>query len=472
MQAAICYKDKNIAIGAPKVTSNLNASSEAIYQAIKRLPIVSPHGHCDPIWFAQNKEFKNPAELLVIPDHYVSRMLYSQGISLSDLGIGSPGQGANPREIFRIFAKNWHLFLGTPSRVWMEYVLRETFQIPTELSALTADSIYDQLTEKLGQDNYRPRALFDRFNIEILATTDSALDGLNHHATIKASDWTGRVIPTFRPDGVLNPLDPSFVQNLQELEKLTECDLGSYSGYLDAIRSRRAYFVKMGATATDHAIEVIHTEWLDHPDILYQSLKLGTGTLEDAQRFYGHMLIEMAQMSVEDGLTMQIHGGSRRNTNTKLLFEFGRDIGADIPISVDWVRGLDALLNRVGHITNLTIILFTLDESTYTRDLAPMAGHWPCLRIGPPWWFHDSANGIARYFNQVVETAGYYNLAGFNDDTRAFMSIPARHDLWRRGVALHLAEQMDKGLFGRDHAENLARLLATDLARRVYRIAD
>jgi glucuronate isomerase len=228
----------------------------------------------------------------------------------------------------------------------------------------------------------------------------------------------------------------------------------------------------MGATATDHAIEVIHTEWLDHPDILYQSLKLGTGTLEDARRFYGHMLIEMAQMSVEDGLTMQIHGGSRRNTNTKLLFEFGRDIGADIPISVDWVRGLDALLNRVGHITNLTIILFTLDESTYTRDLAPMAGHWPCLRIGPPWWFHDSANGIARYFNQVVETAGYYNLAGFNDDTRAFMSIPARHDLWRRGVALHLAEQMDKGLFGRDHAEDLARLLATDLARRVYRIAD
>jgi len=454
------------------VTSKLNASAEVLYQGIKGLPIVSPHGHCDPIWFAQNKAFKNPAELLVIPDHYVFRMLYSQGIPLSDLGIGSLGQGTEPREIFRIFAKNWHLFLGTPSRVWMEYVLRETFQIPTELSALTADSMYDQITEKLEQDNYRPRALFDRFNIETLATTDSALDGLSHHATIKASDWTGRVIPTFRPDGVLDPLDPSFVQNLQELEKLTQCNLGSYSGYLDAIRSRRAYFVEMGATATDHAIEVIHTEWLDDPDVLYQILKLGAGTLEDARQFYGHMLIEMAQMSVEDGLTMQIHGGSRRNTNTKLLFEFGRDMGADIPISVDWVRGLDALLNRVGHITDLKIVLFTLDESTYTRELAPMAGHWPCLRIGPPWWFHDSANGIARYFNQVIETAGYYNLAGFNDDTRAFMSIPARHDLWRRGVALHLAEQMHKGLFSHDHAEDLARLLATDLARDVYRIAD
>jgi hypothetical protein len=266
----------------------------------------------------------------------------------------------------------------------------------------------------------------------------------------------------------INPEAITTTINLQELENLTGYDLDNYSGYLDAIRSRRSHFIQMGATATDHAIEVIHTEWLEHPDVLYQIIKLGDGTLEDARRFYGHMLIEMAQMSVDDGLTMQIHGGSRRNTNTKIQLEFGRDMGADIPISVDWVHGLQALLDRVGHIAGLTIVLFTLDESTYTRELAPMAGHWPCLRIGPPWWFHDSANGIARYLNQVVETAGYYNLAGFNDDTRAFMSIPARHDLWRRGVALHLADQVDKGLFGREHAENLALLLATDLARNVY----
>ena len=452
----------------PKVTSNFNASTEALYQAIKGLPIVSPHGHCDPQWFAQNKAFENPAELLVVPDHYVFRMLYSQGILLSDLGVGSQGKDANPREIFRTFAAHWHLFLGTPSRTWINYVLRETLQITLEPSALTADPIYDQITEKLAQDDYLPRALFERFNIETLATTDSALDELNHHAAIKSSGWPGRIIPTFRPDGVLDPLSPEFVQNLQELEKLTGYDLDNYSGYLDAIRSRRSYFIQMGATATDHAIEVIHTEWLEHPDILYQIIKLGDGTLEDARRFYGHMLIEMAQMSVDDGLTMQIHGGSRRNTNTKIQLEFGRDMGADIPISVDWVHGLQALLDRVGHIAGLTIVLFTLDESTYTRELAPMAGHWPCLRIGPPWWFHDSANGIARYLDQVVETAGYYNLAGFNDDTRAFMSIPARHDLWRRGVALHLADQVEKGLFGREHAENLALLLATDLARNVY----
>ena len=450
------------------MTSNFNASTEALYQAIKGLPIVSPHGHCDPQWFAQNKAFENPAELLVVPDHYVFRMLYSQGILLSDLGVGSQGKDANPREIFRTFAAHWHLFLGTPSRTWINYVLRETLQITLEPSALTADPIYDQITEKLAQDDYLPRALFERFNIETLATTDSALDELNHHAAIKNSGWSGRIIPTFRPDDVLDPLSPRFVQNLQELENLTGYDLDNYSGYIGAIRSRRSHFIQMGATATDHAIEVIHTEWLEHPDILYQIIKLGDSTLEDARRFYGHMLIEMAQMSVDDGLTMQIHGGSRRNTNTKIQLEFGRDMGADIPISVDWVHGLRALLDRVGHISGLTIVLFTLDESTYTRELAPMAGHWPCLRIGPPWWFHDSANGIARYLDQVVETAGYYNLAGFNDDTRAFMSIPARHDLWRRGVALHLADQVDKGLFGREHAENLALLLATDLARNVY----
>jgi glucuronate isomerase len=454
-----------------KVTSNFNASTDALYQAIKGLPIVSPHGHCDPIWFSQNNAFKNPAELLVIPDHYVFRMLYSQGIPLSDLGVGSRGQDADPREVFRLFAAHWHLFFGTPSRTWIDYVLRETLQIKLGLSAFTADSIYDQIVDKLAQDDHLPRALFDRFNIETLATTDTALADLGHHKAIRDSGWGGRVLPTFRPDGVLDAIDPNFVQNLRDLSQLTGCDLGSYNGYLEALRSRRKYFVAMGATATDHAIEVIHTEFLGDPEVIYQRLRGGTGSLDDARRFYGHMLIEMAQMSVEDGLTMQIHGGSRRNTNVNLLDNFGRDMGADIPVSADWVRGLEALLNRVGNNANLRIILFTLDETTYARELAPMAGHWPCLRIGPPWWFHDSAAGIARYFDQVVETAGYYNLAGFNDDTRAFLSIPARHDLWRQGVALHLAGQIDKGLFGRDNAEDLAQLLATDLARNVYGLA-
>ena len=447
---------------------HMNGVSEALYQGIKDQPIVSPHGHCDPAWFSTNEKFANPAALLVTPDHYVFRMLHSQGISLSELGVGPSGCDADPREVFRIFASHWHLFLGTPSRVWINYILHETLEIKHPLSAETANMIYDQIAKKLAQDDHRPRALFDSFNIEVLVTTDSALDDLGHHKTIKGSGWSGRVLPTFRPDGVLDANDPEFIKNLAELAEIEGADLGSYAGYLEALRQRRAYFIAMGATSTDHAIEVVHTEWLENSDEIYQKLLKGTCSVDDAQRFYGHMLIEMAQMSVEDGLTMQIHAGSKRNTNVALCDALGRDMGADMPVATDWVRGLEALLNRVGNNPDLRILLFTLDETTYARELAPMAGHWPCLRIGPPWWFYDSPAGIARFFDQVVETAGYYNLAGFNDDTRAFLSIPARHDLWRRGVATHLAGQMEKNYLGRSDAEHLARLLAADLARDAY----
>ncbi|NNE54083.1 MAG: glucuronate isomerase [Sulfitobacter sp.] len=450
------------------MTGHLKGEAQSLYEGIRDLPIISPHGHCDPAWFARNEAFANPAELLVIPDHYVFRMLYSQSIPLEDLGIGPAGQAADPRAVFRTFAANWHLFLGTPSRIWMEYVLGKTLGVETALSADTADQIYDRIAERLAQPEFRPRALFERFNIAVLATTDGALDDLAHHAAIHQSGWDGRVIPTFRPDGVLDASDPDFVANLTALETLTGCDLGTYAGYLEALRQRRVFFKAMGATATDHAIEVIHTEWLEDPDAIYHGLRKGTAGPDERRRFYGHMLIKMAQMSVEDGLTMQLHGGSRRNTNARVMQAFGRDKGADIPIAVDWVRGLEALLNRVGNSPDFRLILFTLDETTYARELAPMAGHWPCLRIGPPWWFHDSPAGIARYFDRVVETAGYYNLAGFNDDTRAFLSIPARHDLWRRAVALHLAAQMKKGFFGRADAESLAQALAVDLARDAY----
>ena len=452
------------------MTASLSTTAERLYLSIKDLPIVSPHGHCDPSWFAHNQPFANPAALLVTPDHYVFRMLYAQGIPLADLGIGAPGAQADPREVFRLFAAHWHLFLGTPTRLWMNYVLRQTLQISQPLNTQTADVIYDHISERLQQPAFLPRALFEGFNIETLATTDSALDDLAHHKSLRASGWSGRVIPTFRPDGVLDPLDPDFVDNLAQLAKITDHSLGDFDSYLSALRMRRAEFKACGATATDHAIDILHTEWLSDPDQLYRRVSQGKATQEEARRFYGHMLIEMAQMSIDDGLVMQLHAGSCRNTNRTVLDRFGRDMGADIPITNDWVRGLDTLLNRVGNSAALRLILFTLDETTYARALAPMAGHWPCLRIGPPWWFHDSANGIARYFDQVVETAGYFNLSGFNDDTRAFLSIPARHDLWRRGVAIHLSHQIERGAFGLTEAEDLAPLLAVDLARQAYRI--
>ena len=447
---------------------HLTGQAQDLYDHVRGAPIVSPHGHCDPVWFADNAAFSDPAELLVIPDHYVFRMLYSQGVPLESLGVGVPAADRDPRAIFRVFAAHWHLFLGTPSQLWIDYVLRETLACPVDLGPDTADVVYDHIAGWLEDPAHRPRALYDRFGIEVLATTDGALDPLTHHKAIAAHGWSGRVIPTFRPDAVLNPAAPGWSAAVDELGQVTGIDVGSYAGFLEALRARRTAFKALGATATDHAIEVPQTVWLHDPAAVYAALR--AGDVDQADAFHGHMLIEMAQMSLEDGLVMQLHAGSRRNTNHALFDRFGADKGADIPIAVDWVRGLEPLLNRVGNNPALTLILFTLDETTYARELAPMAGHWPCLRIGPPWWFHDSAAGIARYLDQVVETAGYHNLAGFNDDTRAFLSIPARHDLWRRGTAQHLAQQVERGYFGRDTAKRIAQLLAVDLARTTYRL--
>ena len=450
------------------MVQHLSGIADTLYGAIRDAPIISPHGHCDPEWFAQDAAFADPAELLVIPDHYVFRMLYSQGVPLRDLGIGVPENQRDPRAIFRIFAAHWHLFLGTPSRIWIDHVLRDTLGCDTPLGPETADAVYDHIDAWLAAPENRPRALFDRFGIDTLATTDAALDDLRHHSAIRSSGWDGRVIPTFRPDALLDPHAAGWRQSVDALGAMTGHDTGTYAGFLAALRARRAAFKAMGATATDHAIEDPRTVWLSNPADVYMHLL--QGDMAGAVAFHGHMLIEMAQMSLDDGLVMQLHAGSRRNTNHAVLDQFGRDKGADIPVATDWVRGLEPLLNRVGNDPRLTLILFTLDETTYARELAPMAGHWPCLRIGPPWWFHDSAAGIARYFDQVVETAGYWNLAGFNDDTRAFLSIPARHDLWRRAVAVHLAGQVERGYFSADTAADLARLMAADLARTTYRL--
>ncbi len=449
----------------------LSGLAAALYDQIAPLPITSPHGHCDPAWFAEDTPFPDPASLLIIPDHYVFRMLYSQGVRLEDLGIGVPDADRDPRAIFQRFADNWHLFLGTPSRGWIEHTLYRTLGVETALTPQTATTVYDAIAARLADPIWRPRAAFAHLGIETLATTDMALDPLAAHTAL-AADWPGRVIPTFRPDDVLNPAKPEFATNVARLAELTGIQTDTFAGYLDALRARRHAFRDLGATATDHDVPDLHTTWMDRTEIegLFATARTGHLSHDQAVRFYGHMLCEMAQMSAEDGLVMQLHVGSRRSTNPLLLARFGPDKGADIPVAVDWVRGLEALLSRCGNDPRFRLILFTLDESTYARELAPMVGHWPCLRLGPPWWFHDSPNGIRRYFDRVVETAGYFNLAGFNDDTRAFLSIPARHDMWRRGVALHLADQVGEGALARADAERLAPLLARDLAREAYRL--
>lgn len=437
-----------------------------------KLPIVSPHGHTDPAWFAEDMTFDDPASLLIVPDHYLFRMLYSQGVALRDLGIGVPAEERDGRAIFRLFAQHWHKFRGTPSWLWLSGTLAEVFGITERLTPESADRIYDQIAARLTSPEMRPRALLESFDIEVIATTDGALDDLAHHAKVRADGVATRVIPTFRPDSVIDPAHPDFLRDLPKLGEVTGEDIGSFAGYLRALQSRRAHFKAHGAAATDHAITDLMTEWLSEQEAeeLYARAAKGECTPQEAQRLHGHMLTEMAQMSVEDGLVMQIHAGSRRSTNYALFAEFGPDMGADIPCRTNWVVGLETLLNRVGNSPDLHVLAFTLDESSYAREMAPMAGHWPALRLGPPWWFHDSANGIERFLEQVVETAGYWNLAGFNDDTRAFLSVPVRHDLWRRGVARHLAGQVGKGLFDRADAEEIGRLLCRDLAVEAYKL--
>ncbi|WGM29870.1 glucuronate isomerase [Brevundimonas sp. NIBR11] len=446
-----------------------------LYAEIKDLPIVSPHGHTDPSWFAQNQNWANPAELLITPDHYVFRMLFSQGVALEDLGVpradGGPVE-TDPRKIWRLFAERYHLFRGTPSRMWHDWVYSEVFGIDVRLSAETADHYYDIIDAALKTEAFKPRALFERYNIEVIATTESPLDPLAHHAAIKASGWSGKVVTAYRPDPVLDPDYEGFRDNLVQFGAITGEDVSTWEGYLAAHRNRRAYFASYGATSTDHGHPTAFTANLSQADAaaLYHKVATGPVSAKEAELFRGQMLTEMARMSVDDGLTMQIHPGSSRNHNQVVFDRFGRDKGADIPTQTNYVADLKPLLDAFGSHPGLTIILFTLDETSYSRELAPLAGHYPALRLGPPWWFHDSPEGMRRFREQITETAGFYNTVGFNDDTRAFLSIPARHDVARRMDCGWLAQLVVEHRIEEDEAHELARALTYDLVKAAYKL--
>ena len=447
--------------------------ARALYDSVRDLPIISPHGHTDPQWFATNASFTDPVSLFITPDHYVFRMLYSQGITLEELGIGSPPPNKEKaRSIWQLFADNYHLFRGTPSRIWLDHVFAEVFGIEDRLDSGTAGAYFDTISDALKTEAFRPRALFERFNIEVLATTESPLDTLPFHDRIAASGWNGRVITTFRPDPVMDPEFEGFVANVEKLGELTNTDIHSFAGYLNALRDRRSYFRARGATATDHGHPTPRTVDLSDSasESLYQRVLSGSASSEDADLFRSQMLTEMAAMSVEDGMVMQIHPGSFRNHNRALFERYGRDMGADIPLQTSYVNALKPMLDRFGNNPKLSIILFTLDETTYSRELAPLAGHYPSLKLGPAWWFHDSPEGMRRFRQQVTETAGFYNTAGFNDDTRAFLSIPARHDLARRIDCGHLAKLVAEYQIQEDEAHELAHALAYSLAKDAYRL--
>jgi glucuronate isomerase len=453
----------------------LRALARRLYDAVRNLPIVSPHGHTDPRWFAEDQPFPDPAQLFVTPDHYVFRMLCSQGIALQDLGVPRADAGpveADPRAIWRIFAAHYHLFRGTPSRLWLDHAFSTVFGWHDRLSAANADAAYDHIADCLTRPEFRPRALFERFNIEVIATTESPLDDLRWHRMIGDSGWDGRVVTTYRPDAVIDPEFAGFAGNVAQLGDLTGEPATEWLGYLRAHRTRRAFFRSFGATATDHGHATARTENLSQPDAaaLFDLALQGRCTADQADAFRGHMLTEMARMSLDDGMVMQIHPGSARNHSPQVLAQFGRDKGFDIPTRTDYVRALKPMLDAVGMEPGLSVILFTLDETAYARELAPLAGAYPSLKLGPPWWFHDSPEGMMRFRQMTTETAGFYNTAGFNDDTRAFCSIPARHDVARRVDCAFLASLISQGRLDEDEAFEVAHDLAYRLAKQAYRL--
>jgi glucuronate isomerase len=445
-----------------------------LYETVAGLPLVCPHGHVDPrLFVAENGSFGTPAELLIIPDHYVFRMLYSQGVPLEALGVprvdGGPVEEEH-RKIWQTFAEHFHLFRGTPSGIWLQHELIEVFGVEEKLGAENAQAIYDHIAAQLASPEFAPRRMYEHFNIEVLCTTDAASDDLRHHQTIRDSGWTGKVLPTFRPDAVVNLDAPNWRANVDALSAAVGFEVASYDKLIWALEARRAFFIEMGARATDHAALTAYTgELTPHEaDALFQRALQGDASAEDATRFTGHMLLEMARMSSEDGLVMQIHVGSFRNHNRPIFERFGLDKGCDIPVASEFTHNLRPLLAKYGNDPRLTLLLFTLDEDTYSRELATLAGHYPALKLGPPWWFHDSLAGMRRYFDRVMETAGLYNTAGFNDDTRAFPSIPARHDVWRRAGANWVAGLVVRRVVDMDDAREMVLDLAYRLTKRAY----
>lgn len=450
--------------------------AQRLYAQVANLPLICPHGHVDPRMFADpDYSFGSPADLLIIPDHYVFRMLYSQGVPMEAMGIPRKDGGKvekDHRKIWQTFAGHFHLFRATPTGMWLAHELLSVFGVEEKLCGESAQRIYDQIAAKLATPEFRPRAMFERFNIEFMSTTDAATDPLPHHQAIRKSGWKGRVVPCFRPDAVVNLDAANWRKNIQALSAVSKIEVKNYQAYLAALENRRAFFKRMGATATDHAATTAYTGELSprQAETIFRRALAGKATAEDAALFTGHMLMEMARMSIEDGLVMQLHVGSFRNHNPLLYERFGTDMGADIPTASEFTRNLRPLLSKYGNETRLTLILFNLDESTYSRELAPLAGHYPALRLGPPWWFFDSLNGMERFRELVIETAGLANTVGFNDDTRAYPSIPARHDLARRVDANWIAGLVVRGIVDMEDAEEMIRDTAYRLAKKAYKV--
>jgi glucuronate isomerase len=446
-----------------------------LFQLVKDLPLICPHGHVDPRLFAENQPFPDPTELLVIPDHYLFRMLYSQGVPMESLGVPRIDGGEREqdhRKIWQTIADHFYLFRATPTGAWLKHELHDVLGITERLTGATAMDIYDQITETLARPENLPRAMFERFNIEALSTTDAPNDTLEFHRQIRESGWNGRIIPAFRPDNVTDFMYRNWRGNIDRLTEVSGIDCMNYHGFIAALEKQREFFKTMGATSTDQGVLTPFTIELTENEAakLFDKAIHGNATVEDASMFTGHIIMEMARMSIEDGLTMQIHPGVLRNHNQVVFEKFGLDKGCDIPMATDYVKNMKPLLNKYGNDSRLNLIVFTIDETTYSRELAPLAGHYPAMKLGPAWWFHDSREGMLRYRQMTTETAGIYNTVGFNDDTRAFPSIPARHDVARRIDSRFLAGLVAEHVIDMDEAEEMIVDLAYNLVKKNYKL--
>jgi glucuronate isomerase len=445
-----------------------------LYAEVAELPIVSPHGHVDPRMLVDDEPFRDPAALFVTPDHYVTRLLHASGVALERLGVGEgPLDEARAREVWRILCSHWHVYRGTPVRYWLESELAEIFEIDVRPSEETADRIYDEIATRLARDDYRPRALFERFRIEFLATTDDPCDDLSAHEALAADpSFPHRVAPTFRPDRYLEAGRDDWPELARRLAEVSNVDTGDYDGYVRALEARRRYFVERGATSADHSHEDVGTEPLSHADAarIYAAALDHRATLDETIAFRRHMLCEMARMSCDDGLVMTVHPAVRRNHHAPTFERFGADVGADIPLKVEYTDALRPLLERFGTHAGFHLVLFTLDETVFSRELAPLAGFYPAVYVGAPWWFLDAPEAVRRFRAAATEAAGFYRTSGFIDDTRAFCSIPARHDMSRRLDCGYLAGLVAEHRLDADEARETAVDLVAHQPKRVFKL--
>lgn len=450
--------------------------ARGLYETVAELPIISPHGHVDPRLLLDDHPFPNPTELLLRYDHYVTRLLHASGIPLSELGIPDrtgDSHAADPRTVWRRFCERWHLFAGTASGYWLRHEFTELFGLTEQPDADNADRLYEQIAAVLARPNFRPRALFDDFRIEFLATTDDPLDDLAVHEAIAAdASFQGRVAPTFRPDAYVDPAHRAFAHNVERLADWSGRPVDDYAGYVADLEARRRYFIEHGAVSVDHGVFQPLAVELEASEAASLFSRAVRGELDETEAavFQGHMLLESARMSVEDGLVMTVHPGVYRNHSSSTLETFGPDTGHDLPVPTGYVQALRPLLQRYGNIPDFHLVLFSVDETAFSREIAPLAGFYQSVYIGAPWWFLDAPDAVLRFRAAITETAGFYRSSGFIDDTRAFLSIPARHDMARRLDSAFLARLVAEGRIDEPMARRIAVDLVDALPRKVFKL--